>query len=1208
MSYQPSTNQRHNALLSVLGQDHWESVVARVLDQRGNLPTDARRKLETAINHVVRIRQFPKQPSIAPTPLLKGPVLGQLRRSEELANAILQSWFASQETLYAIVRNYLHSKEEEVDYPDFVSHEFQGILTQDDWASTCQALLQTHHEMDEGDLALMVCFAMNRAPSQPYPTQFRETEPEGPHIIEQVRQYLEQLPFDSDEWREYIPEFLTTATEIVDRKGDERQVAATLVALHSSIGQLEKYSEKLAYLELDTRSWLVSDDTPLEDVAKAFPLLSSFSSLLEDYELAPPVGSSISESQRLWEEQISLSRRIQQHKAELDFILISIVPPRVEHLTSDPEDKKEDQVGELVGDLQPGLSDLILSSGKLEFSPTTTDYSIEVEHSAMPLMLTPVLTHPDAAVTVIIETPDSGRLEVTDRENGTFKLQCLDPGQTTICIAISATSLAFPDKYRLTVKCVASDDPETPEKADASLKWLELSAGDLKFNQETTKYSVELPGDSDELLVEVKPTDELASVTLSAKLNDGATTRDIKREGTRFLIGRDILDAGEVTLLITVSAVDNETCRVYSVLLETAKTVDLPGLVWSLVSQDDLTGAYWLSKSMATQGLNVPVDPALLKAAQGARWLKPDSGDYIEDLFYIVGDTDVADDSDDQVLLRLAASLSPSLMIPETNMLGWLSSPRCLPIMDNIVFPMKEFAAMGYACLPEHVNGDEGFQSLEGRIADASDEARRWLGEAYNYQTNFRRAVIIWQYLCRDDLVGRMLTIVAEDDRSKAEIVRACVEEIRQGDYAAIFDRGYNATATRHSKPAQIVGGARDWLIKRLEEAKDRAEAWHKLVARAIENRSENSDQWLQERVSHLRQELRAHYLPVMEGLLELGEASNPPSIAGSAICAARSLEQLAAYLDLGMNPSSSLEQPSVVRDVTRVVESLRQRSIVEGTDSTLETAMAARLFWVDSLDLDDLGLPKSDHGLVFLSSGDPRLGLTDTPLEDAIRNRINNLQDYRFVDLMIGGLSGDEVERVNSLVSSAMVADGRTLQGDVEATRVTIEQAEKDGVIEFEGAAWDKHVATLNDIVVEEIKNFKAAFDSLDSIRSELDEEREKRRQELQSEWDDLLSFSDEGKQNVGSLFDHVNLTFRQASDSSTLDIRVMEDCVSRLRDLQAEDESLLPNISLERERTSSLEGFLSWSQEIKDPQAYTTDSGGLKRFRQELTRASSD
>ena len=424
MSYQPSTNLRHNGVLRVLGQDHWESVVARVLDQREDLPNNARRKLQTAINHVVRIQQFPNRPAIAPSPLLKSPVLSQLRRSEELANAVLHSWFATQDTLYAVVRNYLHSKEKEVEYPDFDSHEFQGTLAQDDWLSACQAILQAHHELNETDVALMLCFAMNKAPTQPYKAQAKVTEPERPHIIEQVREYLELLPADSAEWREYIPEFLAAAAEIVDRKGTERQVAATFLALSSNIAQLGKYSDKLAYLELDTSSWLESHDTPLEDVSRAIELLSSFSSFLEDYDIAPPVASSITEEHRLWEERIAISKSIQQHKAELDRILISTAPPIVEHLTIAADDQKDNQVEELVSEPQPGLSDLILSSGKLEFDPTTTDYSIEVDNSDRSLMLTPVLTHPDAAVKVTVEPPNGGSIEITDQEDGTFKRLC----------------------------------------------------------------------------------------------------------------------------------------------------------------------------------------------------------------------------------------------------------------------------------------------------------------------------------------------------------------------------------------------------------------------------------------------------------------------------------------------------------------------------------------------------------------------------------------------------------------------------------------------------------------------------------------------------------------------------------------------------------------------------------------------------------------
>ena len=1203
LSKQPSINLQHKAVLGLLSQDYWESVVVRVLDDRDGLPNEVLLKLQSAINEVVRIQQFPNRPGIAPSPLLKGPVLRQLRVSVELANAIIQSWFATQETLYAIVRSYLHSKDEEVDYPDFDSHEFRGTLSQDDWSSACAAILDAHKELNENDVALMLCLATNKVASRPYTTRPKVTEPEPPHIIEQVRKYLELLPAASPEWGEYIPDFLAAATEIADRKLSERQAAATFLTLTSNIAQLEKYSDKLTYLELDIRSWLVSADAPLEDVSEAIGLLSNFSSLLEDYELALPAGSSITEEQRLWEERISISRSIQQQKAELDLILIRTAPPKVEDFTTDHDHQEENQVFDLVEGPQPGLTELILSRGRLEFSPTITDYSIELDNSETSFTLTPFTTKPDATVKLTVETPDGTSIELSEGEEGKFEVPQLYVGQTTIFIGILPADQVAQDTYKLTVNCVGSDEVGGSRNNDASLKTLVLSTGELKFDQDTMNYSVELTDDADELTILLEATDKAATVTLSAKLDDGTTVGEIERRGAEYAIGRDILSAGDVTLSINVTAEDSETNQVYSVLLKEVKSVDLPALMWTLVSQDDLAGAYWLSKSMRVQGLNPPVEPSLLKAVQGARWLTADSDVYVEDLFDITGDVEAADDRDDQILLRLAASLLPSLIAPETNMLGWLSSPRCLPIMDTIISPIKEFAAMGHPLLPEHVNGDEGFRSLEGRIVKVSDEARRWLSEAPNYQTNYRTAVIIWQNLCRHDLVGKMLTVVAEDNRSEAEAVHACVDEIMQGDYAKIFDRGFSATASRHSKPTEIVGGARDWLIKRLGEAKDRAEAWYGLITRARGERSNNSDQWFQERVSNLRQELRIGCPSVKEGLRELDAASNPSGVAGSAKCAARSLEQLVAYLDLGLDPGNCLEQPAVVRDMTRLVERHKRGVSIDNTDSVLETAMATRLFWVPSLEINDEGLPKSEDELSILTSRGSGLDLTDTPLEEAIRNRIDNLQDFRFVDVMTEGLPRETIGRVDSMASSAIVGDKKTLENAINATRVAVEQAEKDGVIEYEGSIWDKHEVTLISIVVDEIRNFKAAFDSLDGIRSELDEERDRRRQELMSEWDALVSSSGEAEPSSGSFFNQVNLTFKQASNSSTLDIRVMEDCVSRLRNYQADDEITLSGIGPARERTSSLEGFLSLCQNIEDPKARANDSSGLKRFRQQLT-----
>ena len=104
------TDLQHMSLLDLMPQEFEESIVVHVLNHKAELPNEVHRELDAAINSAVKVPQFPNQPAIAPAPLLKHRIIDQLVRSEPLANAVLHAWFASQETLYAIVKRYLYSR------------------------------------------------------------------------------------------------------------------------------------------------------------------------------------------------------------------------------------------------------------------------------------------------------------------------------------------------------------------------------------------------------------------------------------------------------------------------------------------------------------------------------------------------------------------------------------------------------------------------------------------------------------------------------------------------------------------------------------------------------------------------------------------------------------------------------------------------------------------------------------------------------------------------------------------------------------------------------------------------------------------------------------------------------------------------------------------------------------------------------------------
>ena len=135
------TDLRHTTLLGFMTPEFKDTIVTHVLDRRSLLPNDVRRKLESAINSSVRISRFPKQPARAPVPFLKQPIVSLLSSSESLTNAVLQGWFVSQETLYAIVKAHLHIRNVDVDYPDFVAHRLRGSWPHGDWVSQRDSIL-----------------------------------------------------------------------------------------------------------------------------------------------------------------------------------------------------------------------------------------------------------------------------------------------------------------------------------------------------------------------------------------------------------------------------------------------------------------------------------------------------------------------------------------------------------------------------------------------------------------------------------------------------------------------------------------------------------------------------------------------------------------------------------------------------------------------------------------------------------------------------------------------------------------------------------------------------------------------------------------------------------------------------------------------------------------------------------------------------------
>ena len=178
------------------------------------------------------------------------------------------------------------------------------------------------------------------------------------------------------------------------------------------------------------------------------------------------------------------------------------------------------------------------------------------------------------------------------------------------------------------------------------------------------------------------------------------------------------------------------------------------------------------------------------------------------------------------------------------------------------------------------------------------------------------------------------------------------------------------------------------------------------------------------------------------------------------------------------------------------------------------------------------------------------------------------------------------EPATLEDLYSADLTAARETLGEHLSGARAAVEQAANDGVLEFEGARWSELTFSLDDIEVATTLNFKQAHDTLEGVEGTVQKERNNRREELKSDWKTLTKELEEVSLDT-EVFKRLSDTFKLASRDESLDIRVMEDCVTRVRDYLSGDRQdlVLARSDISRE---TLEDFLRFSRGIGDPSPY--------------------
>ena len=628
--------------------------------------------------------------------------------------------------------------------------------------------------------------------------------------------------------------------------------------------------------------------------------------------------------------------------------------------------------------------------------------------------------------------------------------------------------------------------------------------------------------------------------------------------------------------------------------LNSTSLYDLETLMWTLIAEDDLTGAYWIAQFLSDEKYDLALSPTLLQALQASRWLSPESNQYVGDLFAIVANYDDTALDPAKGLLEFAASLHPSLIAPLSNMVGWLKPPEVCPELKGLVSAVSEYALTGNpAVRPEYITGVGESVRRQDEISNASLRAEKWLADAPMKKSgNLARATSVWKVLTGPQgKITEILSPVRVDDRTKVDVVKAEVSEWDSDAAMETIHRIDQLLEEGKTPKPKITGRARNWLVTGIAEAKEIARHWCELVDYENEVQQGPRDKYLIQRVNVLRDEVERVSRLVVDALSELTNEDNPTELAAAAQCAKRSLGQVFKSLDIHTDCRIP-DQPATVVDL----HSIRR------ADDDLTISMTNRLLWTRVVGIDDDGYLMENAILATLIP-DLVTGISEQmSLEQAMEQRIG-LQDYRFFETMNSGIVTEKREYLESLYTRARQDSNTTLKRNVEDIEKSVHQAVRDGVIDIDDDNWIIYHVGIDEIVnsmgtEQPILNYPSTFNQLTEMQDSLQAEKKRKLAQLQREWDqEIASLSNRDTPAVAAWEEKFGAAREHAN------VRVMEECVIRIRNHSIGES--LPQVDWDdngKTMGDEIQNFVGFINGVTDAEEYARTGSGLNSLQDRL------
>lgn len=597
-------------------------------------------------------------------------------------------------------------------------------------------------------------------------------------------------------------------------------------------------------------------------------------------------------------------------------------------------------------------------------------------------------------------------------------------------------------------------------------------------------------------------------------------------------------------------------------------------LLWSLIADDDIPAAYWLSQSLAERGLGTPVEPWLLAAVQGARWLVSDDDPIANDLLeFAVEHPLVEDEEDEKLMLRLAASLRSVLLAPGCGLETWLRAPAACPVFDDLIRAVSKFTEGGVFLDIEQAKDVEEAGEQEDAIVEASAGIGRWLSDAQSKRVAGAGSVWIDFFKPKSEL-ATLLQPALEDQRPLAAQLRRGLIDWLDPHFVARRIEEIDLIYSEGRPKKRLGSLLRDKIQREVSNGVHKARQWCDLAEthlRREKNRQNGKGRYL-DRLDGLRADLR-QVLPDIESTLDgLCRTPQRPSLEAAMQCLRRTLAQMRNTVRLGVGENGD-RLPT--RDFSWLLAGGRN----------LEQALARWLWLMPDLTLqyDKPVSPHELHGVADALCSSLAGGMT---IECAVEGWISK-RDLRPIEYLLKHVP-DKARAKELLLSytRTLTESRRHLLGDMHRTTDEVERAFINGTITDERV---EYLSAVNSISPDEVFFFSPELNKLNGIRAKVKSAARSHLRNLRAQWRDLRP----------KLVTHTEIppqTRRQIQEFvktalEARDVLAVEECIAGLTEVLGKKE-YLGGLRLEQlgwtsasSRRDVLKGFLEVAKQQIHP-----------------------